>query len=723
MPKLFARAASALTVGLCLLGAVNLPSVISASTVYAADFQEKGNVDGYYYEVWQQNYVGEINYENTENNGFSASWKNIENTLAMKGESFERNKTFASQLKEYNVTYDADIDYMGQNNFCSVYGWMEKPDFMAEFYIVDSWGSWRPQGNGYDGKDYGSFESNGVTYDIYRSIISQMSCFGDGTPIRYIYYSVARDNQAEKIDGTCNIKNTVNVADHFKAWSEAGLELGYLYDIVFSAESYRSSGSVDLKSLDITKEITEQTNYGPKFANEKHDPLEPDEEGRTVFIDFETDNEKVGAADEKCQTSYSTDHSFSGERSMLISAENNDQRTFVYEIDPYDFKGKDMLGGVRLYHDSDDDVKFTFKIVRAPQDGNEYEYSKYSKTVAPDHWASMELIPFPVNLDRFTRYYVEISAFEPVDFYVDDLYIYDKGEYNDFLNSENAIIRGDINRDKVVDMFDVIALRRELLDAGDFSIDAVHDINGDCKLDISDLVLLSRFVLGQADAIPEPELRTEFYMGDFHKEENDQYYTITASGENADTIKTALRENGTFMAEWNNVDLYEALISQGLDDYDELSVKYSGEAVIDPKSIIYKSSHLTVSIMAEFRKDGRPVNVFFTDGADDNERLRWLANSDDMECVTIGGKEYYVDKANMDSELFDPVYWLYPKENSIVCDGACSFEGEVDFAEILKYYGLEDYKPSEIRCKFSAEQVWGHIDFKELSFLDKSKNE
>ena len=295
MPKLFARAASALTAGLCLLGAVSLPSVISSSTVYAADFQEKGTVDGYYYEIWQQNCVGELNYENTENNGFSASWENVENTLAMKGELFERNTTFASQLKEYNVTYDADVDYMGQNNYCGVYGCMENSNSIIDFYIVDSWGSWRPQGNGYGDKEYGSFESNGITYDISRSIIPQMGCFSDTFQMRYIYYSVARENLAEKTDGTCNIKKTVNVADHFKAWYDAGLELGYMYDVVFSAEAYRSSGSVKLNSLDVTKEITAQTNYGPAFTNESHDPAEIDEEGRSVYIDFETDNERVGA--------------------------------------------------------------------------------------------------------------------------------------------------------------------------------------------------------------------------------------------------------------------------------------------------------------------------------------------------------------------------------------------------------------------------------------------
>lgn len=101
MPTWFTKTLSALTAGICMLSAVSLPSVIPSAQVYAADFTEKDTVDGFYYELWNQNYEGEFDYENTENNGFTVSWRNIVDSFALKGEAFERNTVYASQIKEY----------------------------------------------------------------------------------------------------------------------------------------------------------------------------------------------------------------------------------------------------------------------------------------------------------------------------------------------------------------------------------------------------------------------------------------------------------------------------------------------------------------------------------------------------------------------------------------------------------------------------------------------
>lgn len=47
----FRRTAAALTAGMCLLGAANIPSVMPTAKVYAADYTENGTADGYYYEL------------------------------------------------------------------------------------------------------------------------------------------------------------------------------------------------------------------------------------------------------------------------------------------------------------------------------------------------------------------------------------------------------------------------------------------------------------------------------------------------------------------------------------------------------------------------------------------------------------------------------------------------------------------------------------------------
>ncbi|MBP5380037.1 MAG: glycoside hydrolase family 11 protein [Ruminococcus sp.] len=728
MGKWFRKTLSAITAGLCLLSAVSLPSVIPTAQVYAADYSFKDTADGLYYELWSQNSMGDLEYENTENNGFTMSWTGIEDAFALKGDAFEDNTVFASQIKEYTVTYDEDVDYMGQDSYSGVYGWMLKPDpynsetpnAYMEFYIVDSWGNWRPHGD----KELGSFESNGITYDLYQGMRVTMGCFMS-QPTMYIYYSVAHENLAEKTDGTCNIKNTINVADHLKAWSEAGLELGYMYDVGFSVQAYRSSGNAQVNSLEITKEITPEINYGPVFTNSMHDPAELDEEGRSVYIDFETDNDRAGAADETCKASYDTSHSFSGERSMLISADGDEKRTFTYEIDPYDFKGNEMLGGVKLYHNSDKNVKFTFEIMRDTQTNGKYVYDSYSKVIAPDHWGSMDQLLFSLYVDKFTRYYIRISASKPVDFYVDDLYIYDNEQYNEFINSDREPIRGDINNDKSVDMFDVIALRRELLDAGEFSIDPLNDVNGDYKLDISDLVLLTRFVLGQTNSISEPEGNGEYYRGYFNTDVNGANYNLSYYANSERNTKTVIRDNGTYMAQWEEVEYSDINKSQYVDKFDSLCVKYSGEFKADECGDKTNKSSTVMHITAEFGNDDGTFTVYLQEGADDADRLRWIDSPDGMEIVNIGGIEYYVDKQVYDDQLkevmTDNVLWIYLKDNSFEFGEPCRFDREIDFAEILKFFGKEDYQPGTVSASFSVRNVSGHIDFNELSFNDNSK--
>lgn len=717
MSKWLRKTLSVLTAGLCMAGAVNIPSVIPVSQVSAADYSYKGEKDGYYYEIWNMNSQGEVNYENTENNGFTFSWDNNEDSFALKGDCFGNNQIYASQIKEYNVTYDADVNYNGGSGYTGVYGWMTHDSNQMDYYIIDSWGSWRPHGD----EHLGSFESNGITYDLYKQVRMGLGCFDMTVNLwNATYYSVARENLAENIDETCNIKNTINVADHFKAFEEAGLKLGYVYDAGFIVEGYRSSGNAKVNSLEIKKEFTEDTNFGPSFTNPKHDPVEPDVYGRTVYVDFENDEKRAGAGDESCTASYETDHSVSGERSMFISAEGDNARSFKYEIDPYDFNEKDMFGGLEIYNSSDDEAKFVFEISRVDGTGKEYKYSRYTKDITPGHWSAMDQLSFLINNEPFTRFYITVTPVEPVDFYVDNLYICGQQEFSRYVNSYNSTVRGDMNRDDAVDMFDVIALRRELLDVKELVIDPIHDVNGDYKLNIGDLVLLTRFVLGQEDTIPEPEVKGKYYFGNFNEDIDGVSYSVVPSYEDTGNVKTIVREDGTCMSQWDVKNYFQLSKTQIVDGAEDLRVRYSGKVKVSDND---SYNNVSMSTTYVFDNDGNTFTVFVSDGADEEDKLRWNSDRNDMKLVEIGGIEFYTDKnEDLDADVFtDNSLLLFTKDSLIDSDKLCSFEREIDFAEILKYAGKENFRPHEVSFSAEAKNSSGYIDFSEITLSGSSE--
>jgi hypothetical protein len=721
MRKWLTKTISALTAGICIFGAVSLTTIIPTAQVYAADYNYKGDSDGLYYELWNQNSVGTLEYENTENHGFTFGWSSIEDAFVLKGDAFKINTVYASQIKEYTVTYDEDVNYMGGSSYSGVYGWMEDSNAYYEFYIVDSWGSWRPA----TGDVLGSFESNGIIYDVYKSIRAQMSCFME-TPITYVYYSVARENLAENIDEICNIKNTVNVVDHFKEWQKLGLNLGFMYDVGFSVQAYRSSGSAKVNSLEISKEITGENNYGPDFTYTSHEPMTTDEEGRKVFIDFETesDDEKFGAAFTGTEASYDTGNYFSGEHSMLISGEDKARRAFEYKIDPYDFSSKELLAGLKIYQNSGRNIKFIFqKSDLNSQTG--YSRDLYSRTIPSGVWTDMEDLQFLLLNDIFANEVIRIIPSEDVDFWIDDLYLGDACDIKDKHAKKVHSVYGDVNRDNAVDIYDILTLRRLLLSAEDYSINFYQDVNGDCKLNISDLVALTQFVLGKTKQIPEPEKEIVYFANDFREMVGRIEFNANSVENTAGEIKSAVCSDGTFSTQWSGKSYYELTSSQILEEFDELSLKYSGTVKTESCAVYGNESNAKIFIFAEFKNASDTVSFLIEDGSGEKERLRWHSDPDDMKLVEIGGHEYYIDKNEElpDEMESDRYIWLYPKENTIKTDEVCNFEEEVDFSEILKYFGKEEFKPYSLNFSFVTSDTEGFAEINELSCIDNSKAE
>ncbi len=131
----------------------------SAATVITEN--KTGTEDGYAYELWKDN--GNTSMTLTGGGTFSCEWSNINNCLFRKGKKYDCTQTY-EELGNITIEYGVDYQPNGNSYMC-VYGWTRNP--LVEYYIVETWGSWRPPGAT---SALGTVYADGGTYDIYKTV-------------------------------------------------------------------------------------------------------------------------------------------------------------------------------------------------------------------------------------------------------------------------------------------------------------------------------------------------------------------------------------------------------------------------------------------------------------------------------------------------------------------------------------------------------------------------
>ena len=197
---------------------------VQAQTSITLKSNASGTFDGYYYELWKD--TGNTTMTVYTQGRYSCQWSNINNALFRTGKKYNQNW---QSLGTIRITYSATYNPNGNSYLC-VYGWSTNP--LVEFYIVESWGNWRPPG----ATSLGQVTIDGGTYDIYRTTrVNQPSIVGTATFDQY--WSVRTSKRTS---------GTVTVTDHFRAWANKGLNLGTIDQITLCVEGYQSSGSANI---------------------------------------------------------------------------------------------------------------------------------------------------------------------------------------------------------------------------------------------------------------------------------------------------------------------------------------------------------------------------------------------------------------------------------------------------------------------------------------------
>lgn len=189
-----------------------------------------GTQNGFFYTFWKDSGSASMNL--LAGGRYTSQWtNNTNNWVGGKG----WNPGTSSRVVSYSGNYGVSNS---QNSYLAFYGWTRSP--LIEYYVIESYGSYNPSSCS-GGVDYGSFQSDGGTYNVRRcERVNQPSIEGDRTTF-YQYFSVRNPKK-----GFGNISGTITFANHAAFWASKGLNLGAHDYQVLATEGYQSTGSSDI---------------------------------------------------------------------------------------------------------------------------------------------------------------------------------------------------------------------------------------------------------------------------------------------------------------------------------------------------------------------------------------------------------------------------------------------------------------------------------------------
>jgi len=199
-------------------------SVTQQSYAQTICSNQTGANNGFFYTFWKD--TGSACMTMGSGGNYDVNWN-------LGGGNMVVGKGWSTGSSSRRVGYNAGIWQPNGNAYLALYGWTRNP--LIEYYVVDSWGTFRPPG----GTSIGTVNTDGGTYQIFRTQRVNAPSI-DGTRTFFQYWSV---RTSKRPTGS---NQTITFANHVNAWRNLGLNLGSHVYQVMATEGFQSSGRSNL---------------------------------------------------------------------------------------------------------------------------------------------------------------------------------------------------------------------------------------------------------------------------------------------------------------------------------------------------------------------------------------------------------------------------------------------------------------------------------------------
>ncbi|WP_295069044.1 glycoside hydrolase family 11 protein [Ruminococcus sp.] len=568
---------------------------------------------------------GNFTFANGTQDGFKASWSDLEALCIEKGNSFKKPINI-SFFKKLSVDYKAVLDGFSGDKLdigarCPI---GSRDDYM---YIIDHFGEFELDD---DMEELEPLEYYGKVYQVYKKV--RVENTGGETELTHTDYYLIYIRDINELSSEPELKSSVMVSDIANIFGMT-YKLSPILGCYFYIDTYGGDGDIDVKYILVNSGISVglpgmypwKTNVWGTYEGSGEDIpciLYPDEDGYYYFYDgtgFNESGNNLGNGTEiTCADNFGRDDNYSikvecskdyflGDPSKRYLAYignvgypfkksfwgdwNNTQQGFsfgpLYPADE-DYLESDITYdiSVDVYNNSDEETEFSLEIscpargfgISDEQDDKIRKYESNvvcKKAVKPHEWITLSNSAYAMpraltgNLLLYTN--------GEIEYYVDNIAV---KEPEGVLN-----IRGDINGDGVIDSFDLVQYRKAFF-TGEIKriLPRRADIDGDGDVLINDIVLLKRFLLGI-----DKELDSKEKINNDKRENgvvNGHYYeSFIKNG--IGEIKYDVSENGCFECKISDADQAwfecDTAPENGirLDEVKSLYHVYDGEIVSD----------------------------------------------------------------------------------------------------------------------------------------------